>query len=324
MTLNWGILGAAKFALGHMGPAIHAAKGNVLAALATSDLAKAAPFQSFAPGIDVFSDYEALLASDKVDAVYIPLPNHMHVDWTLKAIQAGKHVLCEKPIALSAEDIDRLIAARDEAGVMVAEAFMITHHPQWLKVREVLGEGRIGDLVHVDVTFSFNNPDRTNIRNRPETGGGGVPDIGVYAYGSARFATGAEPRELSARLRYENGVDTFAHVVGEMEGGGHRFTYSGITSTRMANRQDMVFHGTKGTITLRAPFNAGVFDVACVELRIGSEIELFRWPQVNQYVEQVEAFSRSATEGAAYACPLEFSRGTQAMIDMVFANGTEI
>ncbi len=324
MAFRWGILGAADFARNHMGPAIHAAEGNALVALATSSADKAEPFVQIAPGLEIFEDYEALLAWDGIDAVYIPLPNHLHVEWTLKALAAGKHVLCEKPIALQADQIDRIIAARDDTGLMAAEAFMITHHPQWHKVRDLLGEGAIGNLSHVDVAFSFNNPDMTNIRNRPETGGGGIPDIGVYAYGSVRFATGAEPVNLTSRVRLENGVDTFAQVVGQMEGPLGRFTYSGITSTRLANRQDVVFQGDEGTISLHAPFNANVFGEAQVHLRRGDESTIYRYPGVNQYVLQVEAFSRAARDGAPYDCPLEFSRGTQGMMDLVLSGANEI
>ena len=324
MAFRWGILGAANFAAEHMAPAIHAARGNTLVALATSSPEKATRFEAIAPGITVHPDYDALLASGEIDAVYIPLPNHLHVEWTLKALDAGKHVLCEKPIALKAGDIDALIAKRDETGLMAAEAFMITHHPQWERVRELLGLGAIGELRHVDVAFSFNNPDPGNIRNRPETGGGSIPDIGVYAYGAVRFATGAEPEAMSSRLRYENGVDVWAQASCMMAGNGHRFTYSGITSTRLANRQDVVFQGEKGTITLHAPFNANVFDAAEVHLRRGMRVTTDKFPRVNQYVLQVEAFARAAQTGADYACPLEFSRGTQAMADAVVAAAVDI
>ncbi|MBV7410197.1 Gfo/Idh/MocA family protein [Maritimibacter sp. DP1N21-5] len=324
MALRWGILGAANFAAQQMGPAIHAARDNALVALATSTADKAARFKAFAPGIEVFADYDALLASDAVDAVYIPLPNHLHVDWTLRALDAGKHVLCEKPIALSAPEIERIIEKRDQTGLMAAEAFMIVHHPQWHRVRELLAQGAVGELRHVDVTFSFNNPDPANIRNRAETGGGSIPDIGVYAYGAVRFATGAEPEGMTARVRRENGVDTWAQANCLFSGGGHRFTYSGITSTRLANRQDIVFQGDEGTITLNAPFNAGVFDLAQVHLRRGMTVTSDRYPNVNQYVLQVEAFARAVRTGEDYDCPLEFSRGTQAMIDSVLAAAVEL
>jgi len=324
--LRWGILGAARFAAEHMGPAIHAARGNRLVALATSTPAKAVPFEAFCPGLDVFLDYDAMLEWDAIDAVDIPLPNTLHVEWTKKAIAAGKHVLTEKPIAMIASEIDELIALRDTSGLHVAEAFMIVHHPQWQRVREIIASGEIGTVAHVDTVFSYDNrADTGNIRNRPETGGGGIRDIGVYTYSSVRFVMDAEPVALSARIRRENGVDTWAQVVGDMDGPGGRFTYSAMTSMRLAPRQEVVFHGEKGTVTVSAPFNAGVFGEALVHVRdLSGTVRTERWPMVNHYIEQVENFARTVLDGADYPCPLEFSRGTQAMIDMVFANAEEI
>lgn len=321
MMIRWGILGAAKFALNHMAPAIHAARGAELVALASSSPEKAAPFRAFAPGLRLHDSYDALLADPGVDAVYIPLPNHLHLEWSLKAIAAGKHVLTEKPMALQAAEFDQLIAARDASGLLVAEAYMIVHHPQWQKARDLIQGGAIGRVRHVDTAFSFDNgAEPGNIRNRPETAGGGIRDIGVYTYGSVRFATGAEPARLQARIRHENGVDVWAQVVGEMAGLDGAFTYSAITSMRLFPRQEVVFQGETGLIRLTAPFNAGLFGEAQVELhRAGNTSELFRYPAVNQYVLQVEAFGRSVAEGVPYGCPLEFSRGTQAMIDTVFA-----
>ena len=325
MSVRWGILGAAKFAQNHMGPAIHAAKGAELAALATSSEEKAAGFRAFAPGLRLHDSYEALLADPGIDAVYIPLPNTLHLEWSLKAIAAGKHVLTEKPMTMQAAEFDQLIAARDASGLVVAEAYMIVHHPQWQKARDLIAEGAIGRLEHVDTAFSYDNrTEPGNIRNRPETGGGGIRDIGVYTYGSVRFAAAAEPVNLQARLRRENGVDTFAHVTGEMEGPQGRFTYSAITSMRLFPRQEVIFQGTTGLIRLTAPFNAGLFGEAQVELHRGGGVsELFRYSGVNHYVLQVEAFGRSVTEGAPYPGPMEFSTGTQAMIDTIFACGVE-
>ena len=190
--LRWGILGAAKFAREHMGPAIHAARSAELVALATRDAARAAPFHAFCPHMAVHDSYDALLSDPEVDAVYIPLPNHMHVEWTLKALDAGKHVLCEKPMAMQASEFDALIAARDRSGCLAAEAYMIVHHPQWIRVREMIQGGAIGTVRHVTGAFSFDNrSDVGNIRNRAETGGGGLRDIGVYVFGSARYVLGA-------------------------------------------------------------------------------------------------------------------------------------
>lgn len=324
--VRWGVLGAARFAREHMAPAIHAAEGAELVALATSDAAKAEGFQAFCPSLRVHGSYEALLADPGVDAVYIPLPNHLHVEWTLKCLAAGKHVLTEKPIAMQASEIDQIIAARDKSGLLAAEAYMIVHHPQWKRAKEWFEAGEIGDLVHADVAFSFNLTDDTNIRMKPETGGGSLRDIGVYTFGSMRFVTGAEPVDISARIHRDNGVDTFAQVAATMEGPRGRFTYGSMTSMRMYNRQVATFQGTKGMIRLEGgPFNANVNDLAEVELhQNGNRVTVERFPTANHYKLQVEAFSRSVRTGAAYPCPLEFVRGTQSMMDRVYDMAVEI
>lgn len=327
--IRWGVLGAGRFGREHMAPAIHAAVGAELTALATSDPAKAAPFAAFAPGLRVHDSYDALLADPGIDAVYIPLPNHIHVEWSLKALAAGKHVLCEKPMTLRADEFAPLIAARDQSGLLAAEAFMIVHHPQWQRARDLIAEGAIGRVAHVDAAFSYDNrADPGNIRNRPETGGGGIRDIGVYTYGAVRFATGAEPvmDSLAARMVLENGVDTWAQVTGEMAGPAGRFTYAAMTSMRLFFRQEVVFQGDKGMLRVApAPFNAGVHDQAQIELhRPGHSVTIERFPGVRQYKLQVEAFGRSLREGTPFACPLEFSRGTQTMIDRIFEIGTEV
>ena len=315
--LRWGILGAAKFAREHMGPALHLARGSVLTALGTQRAEAADAFAALVPGIRVHDSYEAVLADEEVDAVYIPLPNAMHVDWTLRALAAGKHVLCEKPIAMQAEEIDGLIAARDASGLLAAEAFMIVHHPQFARARELVQGGAIGRLRHVQAVFSFYNDDLGNIRNQPGQGGGGLADIGVYVFGGARFVTGQEPCAIRhAHIEMAHGVDVFAQVAAAFEG----FSYGATVSIRMAPRQELVFHGEAGVLRLSCPFNAGVFDQAELHLETEAGVRrVERFANVNQYVLQVEAFSRSVREGVAYACPLEFSRGTQMMIDMTWA-----
>ena len=316
--LRWGILGAARFASEFMGPALTLATGGHVAALATSDRAKAEPFRVFAPELRVHDSYEALLADSAIDAVYIPLPNHLHVDWTLRAAQAGKHVLCEKPMAMHAADFDRLIAARDSAGVLVAEAFMVVHHPQWHRVRQLLSDGAIGPLRRIDGAFAFNNRDKDNIRNQAGAGGGGLRDIGVYVLGGARFATGLEPTDIHARIEWEDGVDVYAAFSARFGAA----DCQAFTSIRMHPRQEMTFHGEEGTLRLRVPFNARVFGEARLDLHRGTQTVTERWSQVDQYELQAAAFNRAVLEGGDYACPLEFSRGTQAAIDAVFASAS--
>jgi predicted dehydrogenase len=321
--IRWGVMGAAKFAREQMARAIHAAEGAVLAALATGSPEKAAAFRAFAPALRVHESYEALLADPEIDAVYIPLPNHLHVPWTKKAMEAGKHVLCEKPLTMQASEFDEIIALRDRTGLVAAEAYMVVHHPQWQRARALFRDGAIGKILHVDGVFGYDNrADTGNIRNRRETGGGGIPDIGVYTYGTTRFLTGEEPARIAyANIRWENGVDVFAAVAAEFPG----FTASFVNSMRMAPAQEMTFFGEEGALRLTAPFNPLVFGEARVELHrnihgagVGSSVTVERFPAANQYVLQVEAFGRAIRGEEAYPCPLEFSRGTQAMIDMVF------
>nr|WP_321253516.1 Gfo/Idh/MocA family oxidoreductase [uncultured Ruegeria sp.] len=315
--VQWGILGAAKFARQFMAPAIHAANGARLSGLATSDPTKAEPFQQFCPDLAVYDSYDALLSDPEIDAVYIPLPNHLHVEWSLSALDAGKHVLCEKPMTMKGEEFDALIGKRNQTGLLAAEAYMIVHHPQWQFTKRLIADGSIGKLVHVTGAFSFDNrADTTNIRNRAETGGGGLRDIGVYVIGGARFATGQEPVSVQSAIRWQAGIDTFTEIRAQFPD----FTYSSYVSIRMHPHQEMVFHGEGGVIRLTAPFNARVFGEARVELhRPGLEVQVTRFPADDHYKLQVEAFCRSVREGADYPCPLEFSRGTQEMIDQVFS-----
>ncbi|MEP6504121.1 MAG: Gfo/Idh/MocA family oxidoreductase [Betaproteobacteria bacterium] len=314
--VRWGILGAAKFAREFMGPALTLAPGGHIAALATSDPAKAEPFRAFAPGLRVHDSFEALLADPGIDAVYIPLPNGLHVEWSLKAMKAGKHVLCEKPMAMRAGDFDELIATRDAMGVVAAEAFMIVHHPQWQRARQLLAEGAVGRLWRIDAAFSFNNRDASNIRNRADMGGGGLRDIGVYVMGGTRFATGLEATDVRARVQWENGVDVYAALTAKFG----EADYGAFTSIRMHPRQEINFHGDEGVLRLPVPFNARVFGEARLELHRGMETTTQRWPAVNHYELQAAAFNRAVRDGEAYPCPLEFSRGTQVMMDAAFAS----
>ncbi len=314
--MRWGILGAAKIAQTELAPAIQLARGASLVALATRDPARAAPFEALAPGLRVHDSYDALLNDPDVDAVYIPLPNDMHVDWSLRAALAGKHVLCEKPIALEAPQIDQLIAARDKTGKLIAEAFMVAHHPQLALVRKLLSEDVIGRLQHVEGSFTYTNTDLSNIRHDPTKGGGGLRDVGVYPCIFTRLATGAEPSRVQADIRWQNGVDVFARVWADFPD----FTMSFYCGMQQHRRQQMVFHGHDGWITLAAPFNGTTYGDCRVDWLHGGRQCMERFNIVNQYALMIEAFGESAGTGAPFACPLETSRGNQAMIDAIFAS----
>ncbi|MCD7059842.1 Gfo/Idh/MocA family protein [Pelagibacterium xiamenense] len=315
-TLRWGILGAAAIARSALAPAIARAEGAHLAALATTSGEKAAPFLARYPGLRVIGDYQALLDDPDVDAVYIPLPNHLHVEWTLRALDAGKHVLCEKPLALDAEQIKSLIAARDRSGKLAAEGFMVVHHPQWQAARALIADGAIGKLQHIDGAFTYRNLDPANIRNQAATGGGGLYDIGVYPSITARFVTGAEPTRLRADIQRENGVDTFARVWADFP----EFTMSFYVGMRQAARQEMVFHGEDGWLRLNAPFNTNLYGDVRLDIRLGDGTTRSQsYNSVDQYQLMIEAFCRSVRTGEPFACPLEFSYGNQKMIDAILA-----
>ena len=310
-TLRWGILGNAKIARDHLAPAIHASQRGALTAVASLS---GRPMDGFGP-LTLHTSYEAMLADPDVDAIYIPLPNNMHVEWTRRALQAGKHVLCEKPISWTAAEIEPLIAARDASGKIAAEAFMVCFHPQWQHVRKLIADGAIGELRHVQGAFTFNNTDLDNIRNRPEMQGGALGDIGVYPSVTTRFATGQEPLRATSRTTLENGVDVTTRTWVEFDG----FALDFYVSMRMTNRQHMTFHGSDGVIELPAPFNAQLVDDPCVILRTGDTKTIQRFGRAQQYVAQVDAFNDSALNGTPHPYPLEFSRANATMLDMIRA-----
>ncbi|SLN22389.1 Gfo/Idh/MocA family protein [Pseudooctadecabacter jejudonensis] len=317
MVVNWGILGAGKFAREEMGPAIHAASGARLVALGTSSAEKAAPFQAFAPDLVVHDTYDAVLADPAVDAVYVPLPNHLHIEWAMKALAAGKHVLVEKPVGLKAAEIDPLMARRDETGLQAAEAYMIAHHPQWHRVRHLLADGAIGTLAHVDGIFTYNNPDLTNVRYDAAKGGGSLPDIGVYTIGSTILATGQTPDQIThADIDMLNGVDVRARVSVRFDG----FTAHWVTAMNIHDSQWMSFVGSHGRIDVLAPFNAGKVGEAQIRIvQAGGGTRVERWPAVRQYVLQVEAFGAAMRGEAAFGWTLEQAKTTQEVIDRIYA-----
>jgi predicted dehydrogenase len=317
MTLRWGILGASSFARRRMAPAMQLARGQTLAAVASRDPARVAGFAEAVPQVRAVAGYEALLDDPEVDAVYVPLPHVLHVEWALRAMEAGKPVLVEKPLALSAPAIDPLIAMRDRTGLLCAEAFMIVHHPQWHRVRALLADGAIGRLRHVEAVFCYNNAgDPENIRNLAAMGGGALPDIGVYAIGATRYATGAEPGAVRAAIEWEAGCDVVSRVDVDFPG----FTARWTVSMRMAPWQHVAFHGEAGTLRLTAPFNAGSFSEARLHLRDRSGLKVEAWPEVNQYVLQLEAFAAGVRGAQAFPWTLEEARGTQAVIDAAYAS----
>jgi len=318
---RWGVLSTAKIGREHVIPAICNAENGVLAAIASRDEGKARALADRFGAPHAFGSYEALLASDTVDGVYIPLPTSQHVEWAAKAAEAGKHVLVEKPLALNAAEIEPLIEIEKRTGVLISEAFMVTYHPQWLKIRDLIADGAIGRLRQVQGAFSYFNTDPSNMRNIPELGGGALPDIGVYPTVTTRFATGKEPLSVSATVERDPkfGTDIYADIRAKFDG----FDLAFYCSTQMALRQEMSFHGEKGFITVHAPFNAGSYGHARISLHNAGhdEAQIFRFPGVDQYRLEVEAFARKVAGEDVPVFTLGQSVLNQKFIDAVFRAG---
>lgn len=318
---RWGVLSTAKIGREHLLPAIVEAENGVLSAIASRDISRARALGDRFGAPHAFGSYDELLASKDVDGVYIPLPTAQHVEWTAKAIEAGKHVLVEKPLALDAKDIPPLITLRDAKNVLVCEAFMVVYHLQWIKVRELIANGAIGRLRHVQGAFSYYNVDPKNMRNQLDLGGGALPDIGVYPTVSTRFSTGKEPLRVQATIERDKtfGTDIYSSIRADFGD----FELSFYLSTQMAARQVMVFHGEKGFIEVLSPFNAGIYDHHRIELhnQNHSEAQVFRFPGMQQYRLEVEAFARAAQGGTDRVFTLEESVLNQKVIDAIFRAG---
>ncbi|MDG4891048.1 Gfo/Idh/MocA family oxidoreductase [Mesorhizobium sp. WSM4887] len=318
---RWGVLSTAKIGREQLLPAIVDSENGVLSAIASRDLSKAKALGERFGAPHAFGSYEELLASKEVDGVYVPLPTSQHVEWTAKAIEAGKHVLVEKPLALDAKDIPPLIKLRDEKKVLVCEAFMVIYHPQWIKVRDLIASGAIGRLRHVQGAFSYYNVDPSNMRNQLDLGGGALPDIGVYPTVSTRFSTGKEPVRVQASIERDKtfGTDIYSSIRADFGD----FELSFYLSTQMAARQVMVFHGEKGFIEVFGPFNAGLYDHHRIELhnQNHTEAQVFRFPGTQQYRLECEAFVRAAQGGKDRVFTLEESVLNQKVIDAIFRAG---
>jgi predicted dehydrogenase len=316
--LRFGIISTARIGRELVVPAIQDAENCVVTAIASRDLANARAMADRFSVPHAFGSYEEMLASDKIDAVYIPLPTSQHVEWTIKAADAGKHVLCEKPIALHAEEIDQLIAARDRNKVLVSEAFMVTYSPVWRKVRSLLAEGAIGTLRHIQGAFTYYNRDPGNMRNIPALGGGGLPDIGVYPTITTRFSTGKEPLRIQATIERDKefGTDIYSSVKADFG----TFDMSFYIATQLAARQVMVFHGDKGFIEVKSPFNADRYGAEEIELtnQTHSQSQHFRYQDCRQYKLEAEAFASAALGGPDEVVTLENSKLNQKVIDAIY------
>jgi predicted dehydrogenase len=319
--IRWGILGAANIAVQKVIPAM--LKGNYceITAIASRNVEKARQAADDLKIAKFYGSYNELLADDEIDAIYNPLPNNLHVEWTIKAATAGKHVLCEKPIALTAKEAEKLIETRDRTGVKIQEAFMVRTHPQWLAVRDLINENRIGKLQAINGFFSYFNTDAANIRNNLETGGGALMDIGCYCINISRFILGEEPRTVSALITRDanSGIDKLTSTILDFPSCHSIFT----CSTQLVPFQRMQFFGAKGRIEVEIPFNIPPETATRIFVDDGSDLygrntETIEITAADQYTIQGDLFSKAILENSEQAIPLEDSVKNMTIIEAVF------
>ena len=319
--LRWGVLGVAGIAMKKVIPAMQSGSLTEVVAIASRDRGKA-DAAAKALGIPrAYGSYEALIADPDVEAVYIPLPNHLHVEWTTRAAEAGKHVLCEKPIALNASEARTLLEVRDRTGRTIQEAFMVRTHPQWLKAQEIVRSGRIGGLRAMTGAFSYDNADPTNIRNISGYGGGGLMDIGCYLVMTARMMFEREPDRVIAAVERDPAMQTdrLTSVILDFRSG-HAI---GTCSTQLVAYQRMNILGTRGRIELEIPFNAPPDRPSVLVVDDGSDlfgggIERMTFEAIDQYTVQGDRFARTVREGIAPVVPLEDAVANMTAIDALF------
>ena len=314
--IRWGVLGVAKIATTKVIPAMQRCEYAEIAAIASRDLPKAREAAESLNIPKAHSSYEALLADPEIDAIYIPLPNQLHVPWSIRSVRAGKHVLCEKPIGLSSAEARDLIAARDAAGVKVGEAFMVRTHPQWLRARELARSGAIGDLPLITGHFSYFNRDPTNVRNIAEWGGGALMDIGCYPITLSRMVFGEEPGRVLGLIERdpEFRTDRLTSAMLEFPSGQCAFS----CSTQLVPYQRMHLFGTRGRIEIEIPFNAP--PDRPTRIFVDDRVEEF--PICDQYTIQGDLFSRAILEDGPVPVPLEDAFKNMLVIEAVFRSAS--
>ena len=324
--LRIGVLSTAKIGLKKVIPGMQHGQLTEVTAIASRSLEAAQKAASELKIAKAYGTYEELLADPNVDAIYNPLPNDLHVEWTAKAARAGKHVLCEKPIALDAQQAETLLTIQQETGVKIAEAFMVKLHPEWLRTQELIAQDRIGDLRLVTGTFSYFNADPNNIRNKPENGGGALMDIGCYQVFAARqlFAqngTPAEPTRVLALIERdpETRVDRLTSFLLQFPTGQANFT----CSTQLIPYQRVQALGTRGRIELEIPVNIPPDRPVRLSLDqhgdlYGKDITLEEFPPIDQYTLQGDAFARAIFDNTEVPVPLTAAIQNMKVIDALF------
>lgn len=316
-TVKWGILSTATIATGKVIPGMKKADSVELVAIASRSIEKAKKAAADAGIPRAYGSYEELLADADVQAVYIPLPNHMHVEWSIKAIEAGKHVLCEKPIGLSSAEAEKLRdAAAAHPKLKVMEAFMYRHHPQWVRAKALVTEGAIGTLKMVQAAFAYNNTNPDDIRNQAEIGGGGLMDIGCYPISVSRFFFESEPARVAAAIEWDPKfkTDTYGACLLEFQTGRASFTYS----TQLEPLQRVIIGGTTGHIEIMIPFNAPPDRPCVMYLSKHGSTECLEIPTADQYGVQGELMSQAILKDAPVPTPLDDAVANMKVIERCF------
>lgn len=324
--VRWGILSTADIGMAQVTPAIQMAGNCEVVAIASrdADRARAAADELAIPSS--YGSYEALLAAEDVDAVYIPLPNDMHAEWTYHAAEAGKHILCEKPLAMTADQAQSMVDACADAGVRLQEAFMYRHHPTWVKAVKLVQSGAIGDLRAVQSWFSYYNDDPTNIRNMVEHGGGAVMDIGCYNINLSRLLFDGEPTRVESIVHRDPvmGIDILTSGVLEFPGG----RQSSFTCTiRSETYQRVHIFGTGGRIEIEIPFNipkrseTRIFVTANADGPEDPPTETLVFPAANQYTIQAELFAQAILDDAPVPVDPSDAVANMKVIEAVLADG---
>ncbi len=319
-TLRWGILSTAKIGTAKVIPAMQQAKNCTVTGICSRNLNKAQETADKLNIQNVYGSYEELLNDPKIDAVYNPLPNHLHVEWTIKALEAGKHVLCEKPIGLDTKEAEKLLDATGKfPNLKVMEAFMYRHHPQWIKAKELVNNGEIGELCTITSFFSYFNADGNNIRNKVDIGGGSLMDIGCYPVSLSRFIFNEEPLRVVGSIERDPDfeIDRLTSAIMEFNGGTSTFT----CSTQLSPYQRVLIYGKKGHIEIEIPFNAPPDKPCRVWKTIeGKTIELI-FDVCDQYTLQAELFSEAILDNSVVPTPLTDAVANMKVIDAIFESG---
>lgn len=315
--IRWGILSTAKIGTEKVIPAMQQGTSCEITAIASRSLetAKAASERLGIP--KSYGSYEELLADPAIEAVYNPLPNHMHVDWSVRALEAGKHVLCEKPIGLTSDEGQKLIdAGKQHPQLKLMEAFMYRHHPQWQKALELVRAGRVGELRTINSIFSYHNLDGSNIRNIADVGGGGLMDIGCYPISLSRFIFDAEPVRVTGVVEFDPNfkTDRLASAILDFGGGTSTFT----CSTQLSPYQRVNIFGTEGRVEIEIPFNAPPDQPCRMWHQTGKNIEEITFDICDQYMIQGDLFSQAILNDTPVPTPIEDAVGNMKVIEAVF------